>query len=110
MTDEKRKYLLGVNEDLELYMEGIEDEDGETKGIFDYLNEHALDFEITIDSRCTYHSCKVYLTLGGPTVWIDTADMSLNISWGTEKDKILIDNVISDEIDMYFEEYYQNCR
>ena len=110
MKNENRQYLLGVNEDLEKYFEGIENEDGDVVGIFDYLDEEVLDFEITIDSRCTYQSCKVYLTLGGPTVWIDTANRSLNIAWGTDNDSIYIENAISDWIDMYYEEYYRNYR
>lgn len=104
---ENREYLLRVREEIENYYNGFE-EDEEEKSLYDYLID-ILDFELTIDSRMEYRSCKVWITLGGPNVWIDTAERVIKLAWGGERDEIYLDSDICDEIDSYFEEIY-NCR
>ena len=108
MNTENRDYLLRVREEIEKYYNGFENEDGEEVSLFDYLSD-VLDFEITINSRMEYSSCKVWVTLGGPNIWIDTAERELKLSCGGERDSIYLDSDICDEIDAYFEEIY-NCR
>ena len=104
---ENRKYLEGIREEIENYYNGFE-EDGEEKGLCDYLSD-VLDYEITINSRMEYSSCKIWIALGGPNVWIDTREREIKLSWGGERDSIYLDSDICDEIDSYFEEFY-NCR
>lgn len=108
MNTENRDYLLRVREEIENYYNGFENEDGEEVGLYDYLSD-VLDFEITINSSMEYRSCKVWITLGGPNVWIDTAEREIKLAWGGERDSIYLDSDICDEIDAYFEELY-NCR
>lgn len=107
MKNENRQHLERIREEIETYYDGFE-EDGEEKTLFDYLSD-ILDFEILIDSRMEYRTCKVYLTLGGPNIWIDTEARALKLAWWTEKEEIYLDSDICDEIDFYFEELY-NCR
>ena len=104
---ENRNYLEGIREEIENYYNGFE-EDGEEKGMYDYLTD-VIDYEITLNSSMEYRSCKVWVTLGGPNVWIDTAERELKLAWGGERDSIYLDSDICDEIDAYFEELY-NCR
>lgn len=106
--NENREYLLRVREEIENHYNGTTDEDGEEVGLYDYLN-NVLDFSLTIDSRMHYQSCKVWIALGGPNVWLDTAERALKLAWGGEREEIYLDGDICDEIDSYFEEIY-NCR
>ena len=108
MNTENRDYLLRVREEIKEYYNGFENEDGEEVGLYDYLSD-VLDFEITINSSFEYQSCKVYVTLGGPNVWITTATNEICLAWGNERDSIYLDSDICDEIDAHFEELY-NCR
>ena len=105
---ENRDYLLRVREEIEEYYNGFENEDGEDVSLFDYLSD-ILDFEITINSMMEFSSCKVWITLGGPNIWIDTAEREIKLAWGGERESIYLDSDICDEIDSYFEEIY-NCR
>ena len=107
-NNENREYLLRVREEIEMYYNGFEDEDGEEKSLYDYLSD-ILDFEITINSQFEFSGCKVWVTLGGPNIWIDTAEREIKLAWGGERDSIYLDSDICDEIDTYFEELY-NCR
>ena len=65
------------------------------KSLYDYLTD-ILDFSITIDSQMTYQSCKVWVTLGGPNIWIDTADREVKLAWGMERESVFIDGDICD--------------
>lgn len=107
-NNENREYLLRVREEIELYYNGFTDEDGEEKSMYDYLSD-ILDYSITIDSQMRYQSCKVWVALGGPNIWIDTANREICLAWGGERDSIYLNGDICDEIDDYFEEIY-NCR
>ena len=108
MNNENRNYLLRVREEIEEHYNGFENEDGEEAGLYDYLSD-VLDFGITINSRMEYSSCKVWITLGGPNIWIDTAEREIKLAWGGERESVYLDSDICDEIDAYFEELY-NCR
>jgi len=99
-NNENREYLLRVREEIEMYYNGFEDEDGEEKSLYDYLSD-ILDFE--------FSGRKVWVTLGGPNVWIDTAEHEIKLAWGGERESLYLDYEICDEIDGYFEELY-NCR
>lgn len=104
---ENRKYLEGIREELENYYNGFE-EDGEERSMVDYLSD-VIDYEITLNSRMEYRSCKVWVTLGGPNVWIDTAENEIKLAWSNERESIWLPSEICEEIDCYFEEFY-NCR
>ena len=104
---ENRKYLEGIREEIENYYNGFE-EDGEERSMVDYLSD-VLDYEITLNSSMEYRSCKVWVTIGGPNVWIDTAENEIKLAWGAERDSIWLPSEICEEIDCYFEELYK-CR
>lgn len=108
VKNENREYLERIRAEIEEHYNGFTNEDDEEVTLFDYLN-NVLDFEITINSQMEFSSCKVYITLGGPNIWIDTAEREIKLAWGGERDSIYLDYEICDEIDSYFEEFY-NCR
>ena len=109
MKNENFEYCKRIAEELEQYINGeIENEEGEQASIYDYMSD-ILDFEITIDSGMNYCACRVYVTLGGPTVWIDTHAGTVELRWGREESRYYLDGDIIDAVNDYFEEFY-NCR
>ena len=99
---ENRDYILYVAKELEAVYNGeAVNEDGDQMNIYDYLND-VLDVEYILDSSMRLIGCKLYVTLGGPTVWIDTREQSVNIHWGSESDTIYISSDVCDEINEYY--------
>lgn len=52
-----------------------------TGNLYEYL-EDALDIEYRCDSRKEYRSVQIALTIGGPSVYIDTANNRVELYWG----------------------------
>ena len=85
----------------------FDESDLEVLSIYDYLDD-VLDFEYTIDSSKRYKSVKVYVTLGGPNVWIDTSNNTVQLRWGSDREEWCISSKAGEQIDSYFEELF-NC-
>lgn len=104
--NENKQYCKRIVDELEsIYNGEITNEDGDTVTLYDYMAD-VLDFEYTIDSRKEYKSVKIWVTLGGPNVWIDTAAAAVKLAWGTDREEYALDYNVRDEIDAIFEEYY----
>lgn len=120
--EENREYCKRVADELEAYAAGRmwrNVETGEEKemdpetvsgdfeqlSVYDYLAD-VLDYEITIDSRLEYKSAKFWVTLGGPNVWIDTAEKAVKLAWGTDRAEYPIDWDTCEEIDEYMQDLY----
>lgn len=58
-------------------------EDWEQLGIYDYMAD-VLDYDFRIDSQREFSGIRVFVTLGGPTCWIDTERRTVEIRWGGE--------------------------
>ena len=117
MMNELKKYVDGIRDELKsLYELDITDEEreereenGEPCSMYDYFND-VLDIEYTIDSSGEYLGARVYVTLGGPNVWIDTREGYVKGAWGTDREESWIPSEINDEIDEIFREYYESSR
>jgi hypothetical protein len=117
MMNELKKYVDGIRDELKaLYELDITDEEreereenGEPCSLYDYFND-VLDIEYTIDSRGEYLGARVYVTLGGPNVWIDTREGYVKGAWGTDRAESWIPSEINDEINDIFREYYESIR
>lgn len=120
--EENREYCKRVADELEAYAAGRmwrDAETGEEKemdfdaangddeqlSVSDYLAD-VLDYEITINSQMEYKSAKIWVTLGGPNVWIDTAERAVKLAWGTDRAEYALDWDTCDEIDEYMQELY----
>lgn len=120
--EENREYCKRIAQELEAYAAGrmwrdIEtgeekemdpdtvSDDFEQLSICDYLAD-VLDYEITIDSQLEYRSAKIWVTLGGPNVWIDTAEKAVKLAWGTDRAEYLVDWDACEEIDEYMRDLY----
>ena len=77
--------------------------------IYEYF-EDCLDVEYTIDSRGNYLGVCVWITLGGPSVWVDTRDRVVKLAWGSERAEWGISSDVANQIDEMFEEMYQCLR
>ena len=122
--NENREYCKRIALELEAYVNGhmYQDENGETVYskedrddldqlyLGDYMSTEVLDFDIVIGGDWEYKSCKLYVTLGGPNVWIDTAEKAVKLAWGTDREEYPIDWDVCDEIDQYWAETYECAR
>lgn len=107
MKNENREYCKRIAEELEAIYNGTEtNEEGEPITLYDYFSD-VLDWEYTIDSRKEYKSVCVWVTLGGPNVWIDTSDSYIRLAWGSDREEYPLSYYVRDEIDNIFEEYYE---
>lgn len=111
VADELEAYAAGrmwrdaeTGEEKELDFEAANNDD-EQLSISDYLAD-VLDYEITIDSRLEYKSAKIWVTLGGPNIWIDTAEKAVKLAWGTDRAEYLVDWDACEEIDEYMRDLY----
>lgn len=104
---ENREYCKRIVEEIEEYAAGkMVDDDGNQLSLYDYLSD-VLDYEFTIDSQKEYKSAKIWVTLGGPNVWIDTAERAVKLAWGTDRAEYLLDWDVCDEIDDIMREIYE---
>lgn len=58
-------------------------EEWETLTVWDYLAD-VLDYEYIVASTRELQAVRVYVTLGGPTCWIDTERRTVELRWGGE--------------------------
>ena len=124
MKNENREYCKRIALELEAYVNChmYQDENGETVYskedrddldqlyLGDYMATEVLDFDIVIGGDWEYKSCKLYVTLGGPNVWIDTAEKAVKLAWGTDREEYGLDWDVCDEIDQYWAETYECAR
>ena len=104
---ENREYLKRIAKEIEEYAAGeMVDNDGNELNLYDYLSD-ALDYEFTIDSQKEYKSAKIWVTLGGPNVWIDTAERAVKLAWGTDREEYPLDWDMCDEIDDIMQDIYE---
>ena len=102
MKNECREYAEMIRNDVNsLY-------DGETvyecESLFDYIAD-ALDVEYTLNSSRELIGVRVYVTIGGPTCWIDTRSNEVVCACGSDKESAWLASEVCEEINSYFEEF-----
>ena len=68
-----------TDEDGNLVILDSEDEptdDMEYRGLYDFIND-AFDIEVTYSLSGDYRGAKLYMTVGGPAIWVDTQNGSV---------------------------------
>ena len=83
------------------------EERGEFCDLYSYFF-NVLDYEFTISSRKEFLSVKVWITLGGPNIYIDTRSGEIVGHWGSDEARVYLSNEICEEIDEIFDDIY-NC-
>lgn len=77
-------------------------EEGDLRSYFDDY----LDVDYMVNSSKEYQSCRVWVTIGGPGICIDTSDAMVHLYWGSTTAEAPISYNVRDEIDGIFEEIY----
>lgn len=80
------------------------DEDGNPTSPYELICD-ALDIEVTRSLNGDYRGARIYLTIGGPNVWLDTADRELQGVWGGKPVNMFVPYDVCEEIDAAIEEY-----
>ena len=98
MNNKCREYAKRIAEEAETYYNGTTNEDGEEVSLYDYFAD-ALDYEVILTSQKTVKAVRLYVTLGGPTCWIDTENREVICTWGGERASYFIDPDLCDELE-----------
>ena len=106
MKNECREYAKHVAEEIEAYYNGTTNENGEEVSLYDYVAD-ALDYEVVLTSQKTVKAVRLYVTLGGPTCWIDTEEHAVICHWGTDQAEYPIDWDLCNELEEIIAEYME---
>ena len=106
MYNECREYAKRIAEEIEAYYNGTANEGGEEVNLYDYFAD-ALDYEVILTSQKTVKSVRIYVTLGGPTCWIDTEEHAVVCHWGADQAEYPIDWDLCDELEEIIAEYME---
>ena len=98
MYNECWEYAKRIAEEIETYYNGTTNEEGEEVSLYDYFAE-ALDYEVILNSNRTVKSVRLYVTLGGPTCWIDTEKHAVICHWGANQAEYPIDWDLCNEME-----------
>lgn len=105
---ELQKYVDGIRDDLKAIYNGTtteQNDDGEPATMYDWSND-ALDYEFTISSTGDVLGVRVYVTLGGPNVWVDTRNGVVGGAWGTDRAEAGLPDAVTEEINGIFADIY----
>ena len=109
MEKECREYAKRVSAEIEAIYNGTteeENDDGEKMSLYDYVAD-ALDFEVILTSMKTVKSVRLYVTLGGPTCYVDTELHAVVCSWGGDREEYALDWDACDELESIIAEYME---
>lgn len=91
-----RRMMEDIKQDLMLAYDG-ELQSENPIDLLDYFR-NALDWDYRVDATRHLCSVRVWLTLGGPDIWVDTETDSIHGAWGNDREEIYIDSELSDAI------------
>ena len=101
MTDLKKHVEFMRNELINVYNET----DPDYPTLLDYIND-TLDIEYTCSATLEYIGARVYVTLGGPNIWIDTRRSIVEGVWGTERYGLPLPSDVVGGLDYNLEEMF----
>jgi len=82
-------------------------EDGEPITLSAWVGDQ-LDIEVRCSLKKEYASCEIAITLGGPTVLLDTGSREIICSWGSSRATYSVNPEVCEAIDEIVEEYWQS--
>lgn len=105
---ELQNYVDNIALELKAIYNGDQtNDDGEEMTLFDYIAD-ILDVEYTLSSTFELIGVRLWVTLGGPNIYIDTRAGEVVGHWGSDCARAWVPSEICNELTSYFEEYY-NC-
>ncbi len=87
--------------------EEFDESDLEAVSLYDYFAD-VLDYDFRVNSQKELTGVRVWVTLGGPNVWIDTEDREVKLAWGSDREAYALDWDVCGEIEEYFQEVFDN--
>lgn len=109
MKKEYREYAQHVAQEIETIYNGTteeENDDREKMSLYDYVAD-ALDFEVVLTSTKTIKAVRLYVTLGGPTCYVDTELHTVVCAWGGDREEFPLDWDACDELESIIAEYME---
>jgi hypothetical protein len=109
MKKECKEYAQNVAEEIEaIYNSTTEEEndDGEKMSLYDYV-ANALDFSAIVSSQKTVDFVRLYITLGGPTCYVDTELHAVVCAWGGDREEYPLSWDACDELEDIIAEYME---
>ena len=101
--NEAMRYAESIRDDItRLYNESPDMRD-EEQDLTAYIFE-ALDVEYLLNSNRELIGVNLFVTLGGPTCWVDTRHGAIECRWGTESGSAWLASEICDFINDHFAE------
>ena len=88
----------------------IDADELEALSIYDYLGKNVYDVEYRIDAKGNYKSVEVMVAVGGPNIYIDTADNYVKLFWWRERAEYSFFSNVGNALDEYYEQEYENMR
>lgn len=82
---------------------------GKYSALKNYL-EDALDLEIKIDGRFRYRSVTIQLAIGGPGLYFNSETSEMIGVWGSDRFIKKVDYEACNEVNDYYEDYFETCR
>lgn len=79
----------------------------EAVGIYDYFSD-VLDIDYRVNAQKEYVGARLWVTLGGPNICIDTEKSAVCLKWWGDTAERLIDVSTCDAIDDYARELYDS--
>lgn len=71
--------------------------------LYEYFEDY-LDVKYLINGNGEYWGAFIYISLGGPNIWVDTVDKSVKLAWGGDRAEWGLSNKTVSQIDEIFEE------
>lgn len=75
----------------------------EYRGLYDFIND-ALNIEVIQGLSGDYRGAKLYMTVGGPTIWVDTQTGFVEGRWATDSCSKWVDSDAIDALNEAIEE------
>ena len=104
MKNECTKYAESIRNDLNRLFNG--ETVDECESLIDYLCENALDIEYTLNSQKELIGVRIYVTIGGPTCWIDTRNGEVVCAWGTDRAAAWLTSEICNDINDFYATFF----
>jgi hypothetical protein len=89
----------------EIYNGEQTNEEGEEITLYDYISD-TLDIEYTLNSSRSLIGVRLWVTLGGPNIYIDARNGEVVGHWGSDCARAWIPLEICEEINNYFDEIF----
>lgn len=71
-----------------------------------YFDDY-LDVDYIVNCNKEYQAARIWVTVGGPGIYIDTEDAAVKLTWGSTKAEAYLGYNLRDAIDDIFREIYE---